>query len=207
MVDRVIAQEYIPGEDNAGWVCGCSFNAASKLLACAIKRKLRMYPPHRGGSTLAVSQSNPELVELCGRIARRLGIVGHCNIEFRRDVRDGRYYYIETNLRFPSNVEFDEASGVPTAWYSYLAAAELPTPEPAPRVEGVVYLDLGLDLCSAWHSRTPPWVLARQYAPILAGRSSGDYFTWDDPAPALWRLWDLATRAAESCRPFPRQQA
>ena len=41
----LLAQEVIPGPDDASWICSCTFDRAHQLLDCSIKRKLRMYPP------------------------------------------------------------------------------------------------------------------------------------------------------------------
>ena len=69
----LLAQEVIPGPDDASWICSCTFDRAHQLLDCSIKRKLRMYPPHYGPSSLAISCSNEELDRVPGR---GVGVVG-----------------------------------------------------------------------------------------------------------------------------------
>ena len=122
ILSTLLAQEVIPGPDTASWVCSCTFDRSHRLLDCSIKQKLRMAPPHFGISTLAVSRSNDAIVELVRKLGAGLAYKGHAGIEFRWDSRDETYKYIELNPRIPANVEFDEATRLPTVWNSYRVA-------------------------------------------------------------------------------------
>lgn len=188
LLPLLIAQEVIPGEDGASWVCSCTFGPSSQLLDCAIKRKIRMAPAHFGPSTIAVSAWNAEVHELTRRIGQALGYVGHAGVEFRQDFRDGLYKYIEINPRIPANVELDEASGVPTVWNSYAACLGRPVSvSGSPQREGVFYVDLLEDIYARLIDQEPLVSIIRHHLTLLRRRRSGQYFAWDDPLPGLLR--------------------
>ena len=189
-----VAQEVIPGEDGASWVCSCTFGPSSELLDCAIKRKIRMAPAHFGPSTIAVSACNAEVHELTRRIGKALGYAGHAGVEFRRDSRDGLYKYIEINPRIPANVEFDDACGVPTVWNTYLVCLGRPAAASGSRQrEGVVYVDLLEDIYARLVDREPLVSITRHHLALLRQRRSGQYFAWDDPLPGI-RRWSRFVR-------------
>ena len=120
----LVVQEVIPGPDEAGWVVSCTFNRAHELLDCAIKRKLRMFPPHFGGSTFAVSASNPAIARPRRRLGKALGSRVTPAIEFRWDHRDRSYKYIELNPRIAPERRVRRFSGLPTAWNTYRASLD-----------------------------------------------------------------------------------
>lgn len=202
----MLAQEIIPGDDDAGWVVSGSFGPRSEMLACAMKRKIRMYPPHFGVSSIAVSEWRQEVADLTRDLAARLNHVGHANFEFRYDYRDGLYKYIEMNPRIQGNVEFDDLSGVPTVWYTYrVALGETVEPWPTPQRDGAIYMDALDDVLGRLHDGELPSSILRHYASFRGARRHGAYFSWDDPVPGMKRLKRfLAERAALAVRRFRR---
>lgn len=189
LLPLLIGQEIIPGGDESGWVASATFDASSKLLACATKRKVRMVPPHFGATSIAVSQWNRELADLTRDLGARIGHVGQANFEFSYDARDGRYKYIEMNPRIPATVIFDEVAGVQTVWNTYLAAIGHP-PDllRAPQRDGVIFLDLAGDLTARWRDGESLGSVVRHHIGLLCRPHCGAYFAWDDPLPGVWRL-------------------
>ncbi|MBS1876750.1 MAG: hypothetical protein JSU00_26285 [Acidobacteria bacterium] len=182
----LIGQEIIPGEDGAGWVVSGSFGPRSEMLACAMKRKVRMYPPHFGVSSIAVSEWNPDLAELTARLGLMLGHVGHANFEYRHDYRDGSYKYIEMNPRIQGNVEFDDDTGVPTAWITYLVALGAAVePWTEPQRDGEYFMDALNDWLGRLHDGESAWSIGRHYLSLRSAPWHGQYFRWSDPLPAL----------------------
>jgi predicted ATP-grasp superfamily ATP-dependent carboligase len=192
----LLAQEVIPGPDSESWICSCTFDEDHQLLDCAVKQKLRAYPAHFGGSTFAISRNNPEIIKLAADLGQRLGYVGHAGIEFRRDPRDNIYKYIELNPRMPANVGFDEASGLPTVWNSYLVAlyGKIDYQKRHQR-EGMIYLDLWYDLGSQLADRRSLLKIIIGYAKIVLKPRNGPYFAWDDPVPGLVAAWQFVVTA------------
>jgi predicted ATP-grasp superfamily ATP-dependent carboligase len=187
----LLAQEVIPGPDDASWICSGTFDEQHRMLDCGIKQKLRALPAHFGGSTLAVSRHNDSILELAEKIGNRLEYVGHAGIEFRWDERDGDYKYIELNPRLPANVGFDEACGLATVWNSYLVSQGLNGERPVRRQkDGVCYLDLKGDLRSAQDDGMSKGKFLREVFGLwLFNRTNGPYFAWDDPIPGIAVAW------------------
>jgi predicted ATP-grasp superfamily ATP-dependent carboligase len=186
-ISILLAQEVIPGPDSASWICSCTYDETHRLLDCGIKQKLRALPAHFGGSTFAVSKSNPEILELARVLGQKLEYVGHAGIEFRWDHRDRQYKYIEWNPRIPANVGFDEACGLPTVWNSYRVAAH-GRAEPRGRAQrdGVYYLDFKGDFFSQRaDGASRGRALLALFSTLVTRRTNGPYFAWDDPAPGI----------------------
>lgn len=198
----LLAQEVIPGPDDASWICSTTFDEEHKLLDCGIKQKLRALPAHFGGSTFALSRRNPEIHELARSLGKKLDYVGHAGIEFRWDMRDDEYKYIELNPRLPANVGFDEASGLPTVWNSYqVALTGHGADTEAHQKEGIYYLDLKGDLFSLLEDNTPKIrALTTLLGLLLCRRTNGPYFAWDDPRPSLAVGWRFLARIFRSVR-------
>lgn len=181
-----VAQEVIPGPDSYSWVCSCTFDRNHELLDCAIKQKLRTNPPHFGGSCYAVSRVNAEILELARALGRKLNYTGHASIEFRWDGRDKCYKYIEVNPRLPENVAFDEACGMPTVWNSYKVSQDgLVSGSRAKQKEGVHYWSITDDFFSLREDKSSNSQILGIFFAMLFKRTSGLYFAWDDPKPAI----------------------
>lgn len=182
-----IAQEVIPGPDNASWICSCTFDLQHRMLECGIKQKIRAWPAHFGGSTCAISKHNSDVLRLAKDIGRKLNYVGHAGIEFRWDYRDEKYKYIELNPRMPANVGFDEACGLSTVWNSYMVAlGESLDGAPMRQRDGIYYLDVRGDLKSMLADGIPKIsILTRLLKLLLFYRTSGPYFEWSDPMPGI----------------------
>ena len=182
----LLAQEVIEGPDSYSWICSCTFDQEFSLLDCGIKQKIRAMPAHFGGSTFAVCRNNDKIVELARELGKRLEYVGHAGIEFRWDDRDQLYKYIELNPRFPANVGFDEACGLPTAWNSYkVSLGDSAICSGIEQDEGIYFVDLPGDLSSLLVDKTPPLKIATTSLALFFKRTSGLYFAWDDPKPGL----------------------
>lgn len=182
----LLAQEVLTGPDSLSWICSCTFDNHHKMLDCGVKQKIRSLPAHFGGSTLAVSRENSQIEQLASDVGAKLDYVGHAGLEFRWDRRDECYRFIELNPRFPANVGFDEACGMPTAWNSYqVSLGRNPANARARQRQGVFFLDWTGDLSSQAADGTPLLKMIWSYLPLLVRRTSGLYFEWGDPLPGL----------------------
>lgn len=200
-LDGFIAQEVVPGADDTLWLCSGTFNHRHELVEGLVKRKIRMSPPHFGVCSFAISASNPTVLELAAKVGKGLRYTGHAALEFKWDLRDGLYKYIELNPRTPASVALDEASGVPTVWNTYrVALGEEVEPAPSRQRDGVVYL---IPLEDMYHrmkdgERLPAILL--HYLRYAFHKRVGPHFAWNDPLPGFVDAWTFVRGLAESRR-------
>jgi predicted ATP-grasp superfamily ATP-dependent carboligase len=73
-----------------------------------------------GSASIVKPVIDPETDTLCDEFLRKLGYVGLCEIELKRDSRDGTLKMIEANPRYSGTGDAAPYSGVPLGWLHYL---------------------------------------------------------------------------------------
>lgn len=98
--DEFVIQEYIEGGADNIYSFHAYLNAHLEPLAYYVGRKIRTYPKESGVSTYIELVEEPEVVRLGLDILKKLNFVGIVKIDFKRDIRRGRFYLLEINPRF-----------------------------------------------------------------------------------------------------------
>jgi D-aspartate ligase len=127
-------QEYVPGPPGNHYFVDGFLDRAGAVAALFVRRRLRMYPPDFGNSTLMVSVPRPEAGAAVDALTRLLAHVAYRGIfsaEFKRDERDGVFRLLEVNVRPWWYVEFAGRCGVDVCRLAYCDALEQ-TVEPVP---------------------------------------------------------------------------
>ncbi len=121
--DEAIVQEYIPGDDSELFFC-FQYYTTGQSLACSLSgRKIRQYPSLCGSTASCEVVCDPEIEKLTTSFFTQIGYVGPCSMEFKRDPRDGSYYFIEPTIgRHDWNNAFAEGNGFPIPYMNYLDA-------------------------------------------------------------------------------------
>jgi D-aspartate ligase len=98
-VSGVIVQEYIPREQAQDWIVHlyCDANSDCRCLFTGVK--VRSWPPHSGASAAAYALANPVLARLSERLCASLGFRGIADLDWRLDLRDGKYKLVDFNPR------------------------------------------------------------------------------------------------------------
>jgi len=117
---NVIAQEIIEGPDTAKRVYVSCYDRGGRRIANAMFRELRCTPVCFGPATVSEPVVDPETDEVCDRWLRNLGYSGICEIEMKRDSRDGRVKLIEANPRLTGGGDAAPYAGVDVCWIHYL---------------------------------------------------------------------------------------
>jgi hypothetical protein len=73
-----------------------------------------------GSATLVEPVDDPETDRLCDNFLRRLGYVGVCEIELKRDSRTGEVKLIEVNPRYSGTGDAAPYLGLDLSWLNYL---------------------------------------------------------------------------------------
>ena len=161
---RPLVQEFVPGGEDALYTLGTYVSADGEALGLFCGRKLRQAPPVVGSCRVAEAVWVDEVVEQGLAFVRALEYRGICQVEFKRDARDGAFRLIEINPR-PWNwhglaaacgvdvirLAYDDLSGMrpPVArmtgegkrWAITLLGRTRPAPQRPPYVDAVFARD------------------------------------------------------------------
>lgn len=120
---EMIAQEWIEGGDSDVYFC-LQYRPQSAPPISFVGRKICQWPPLVGGTASCMSASSvrDELVEMTDAFFERVGFVGMGSMEYKRDVRDGRFYMVEPTVgRTDYQEEVATLNGVNIPYAAYCA--------------------------------------------------------------------------------------
>lgn len=95
----LLAQEYIPGGGGNQFSLAAFRDADGHLRGLGARRK-RQYPPGVGTATYVETTDPSDMIEPSRRLLDEIDYVGVCEVEFKRDSRDGKLMLLEVNPRF-----------------------------------------------------------------------------------------------------------
>lgn len=113
-------QEIIAGPDTAKLVYFSCYDRDGNRTARAMFRELRCQPEGFGCASVCEACVDDEADALCDQFLRRVGCRGLCEIELKRDSRDGAVKMIEANPRLSGSGDAAAYVGVDLAWIHYL---------------------------------------------------------------------------------------
>jgi len=117
---HIIVQEIIQGPDTAKRVYLSCYDGRSRRIANALFRELRCDPVGFGPATVSEPVVDTETDVVCDRFLRSIGYAGICEIEMKRDARDGQIKLIEANPRLSGGGDAAPHAGVDLCWLHYL---------------------------------------------------------------------------------------
>lgn len=142
---EVVVQEVIQGPDTAKSVYLSCYGKTGERLGYCVLRQLRTDPINFGSASLVEPLSDPEADAVCDRFLRSLGYVGLCEIELKRDVRDGKLMMIEANPRYSVTSDAAAYLGVDLGWLHYLDLIGQPVTPVEPEVRDFRHIVLRRD--------------------------------------------------------------
>ncbi|MFI6445779.1 ATP-grasp domain-containing protein [Kitasatospora sp. NPDC050543] len=155
----VLAQEYLPGEQAEDWFTHLCCGPGGEPRTLFTGLKLRSWPPEQGVTTRARALPNPELAALTADLCRSIGYSGVADLDWRLDLRDGRYKLVDFNPRTGAQFRlFETEDGVDVLRALHLSLTGRPVPQGAQlsRSFAVGQLDLMSTAVTAWRERRPP---------------------------------------------------
>lgn len=189
-------QEWIPGDPTMTYLIDGFVDGAGHISTMVARRRIRMDPPRLANTCSDVTIPLAE-VEACLPALRRLleGVRyrGIFNVEFKFDVRDGRFKIIEVNPRPFWLIGHIAQAGADLPWMSYLdaqgVALTAPTPYQVGRYGMYEIPDATAIARALANGRRPKGPLG---GPWLRGDRA--LFWWQDPLPAVAGVGQIATR-------------
>jgi predicted ATP-grasp superfamily ATP-dependent carboligase len=117
---RTIAQEIIEGPDTDKRVYVACYDHAGRRTGHALFRELRCDPMDFGPASVSEPVADPDTDAVCDHFLRSIGYSGICEIEMKRDTRDGQIKLIEANPRLTGGGDAAPYAGVDVCWLHYL---------------------------------------------------------------------------------------
>jgi predicted ATP-grasp superfamily ATP-dependent carboligase len=117
---EVVAQEIIAGGDDAKYCYLSVYGKDSRRLGYCVVHELRASEVLFGSGSLVEPVIDPEIAVICDTFLRGIGYVGICEIEVKRDTRDGAVRLIEANPRYSVTADSAYYAGVDIGWLHYL---------------------------------------------------------------------------------------
>ncbi len=193
-----VLQDYIPGPPTEHVFIDGFVDRTGVVRAVFARRRLRMFPPDFGNSTLTVSIAPEEAVgaiEGVTQLLTGLGYRGIFSAEFKRDPRDGEFKILEVNSRPWWYIGFAAHCGVDVTLMAYRDALGLPVAQSRGYAVG--------ERCVLLPQEIRAYFLTRQKGDLAFGAwlrswagATPSVLAWDDPLPALSLPSFLARRRA-----------
>lgn len=120
--------EWIPGPDHLLASYYTYIDREGQPLFHFTKKVIRRFPKNEGLSSYHITDWDPEVAELGLRFLTGINFRGLANVEFKRDLRDGRLKLVECNARFTAPQELFVRCGLDTASLVYNHLVGLPIP-------------------------------------------------------------------------------
>jgi len=195
----IIVQEYLPPEHSRDWIVHvyCAEDSDCPVLFTGLK--VRSWPPQAGVTARAYSVTNPELAALAARFCAEIGFRGIADLDWRLDLRDGRYKLVDFNPRVGNQFRlFENEAAVDVVRAQHLDLTGRPVPR-ADQVEGKRIIVEHVDVPAHFAYRRLPC------GPVQSGSAelTSTELAWlagDDPLPFFVMLGHVALAALAQLR-------
>lgn len=190
---ELVLQEVIEGPDTAKFVYMSCYGLDRRRLGSCVVRELRTTPINFGSASVVEPAVDESVDALCDGFLRAAGYAGLCEIELKRDTRDGQVKMIEANPRYSVTADAAPYAGVDLGWLHYLDLIGQPVVEVRPDGRDFRHVVLEREfhtLASYRRAGLLPWKsLLQSYRPPVA------FFDFD------WRDWRVTARTLKTlCR-------
>jgi D-aspartate ligase len=191
VASEVVLQELIEGPDTAKMVYLSCYSKEGRRLGWGVVKQLRTAPILFGSASVVEPVMDAEAADLCDRFLRSIDYRGLCEIEIKRDSRDGRVMLIEANPRFSVTADAAQFMGVDVGWIHYQDLAGVHLEEASPRDSDFRHIVLRRDFeCIPSYLSAGLWT----WGQILKSYRRPVYFfdlDWRDVRVCLDTVWDL----------------
>ena len=145
---EMVIQEMIEGPDSAKLVYLSCYDRGSRRIGHSVMRQVRTDPIYFGSASLVEPIPDEDAATLCDQFLRKLHYVGICEIELKRDTRDGRVKMIEANPRYSVTADAATYAGVDLGWLHYLELIDQPVVPAEPNGKPFRHICLFRDFAS-----------------------------------------------------------
>ena len=182
--EEILIQEIIPGDGKQQYSF-CAFCRNGQVHSSLVARRLRQHPREFGrAATYVESIEMPLVEELSERFIKSINYYGLIEIEFKHDLRDGRYKLLDVNARTWGFHSMGSVAGVDFPYLLFADQMGLPI-EPCHGLASVGWLRLITDLPTVFLDLLGGHLSARSYIKSLRNTRIESVFCKEDPLPSL----------------------
>jgi len=185
--DLILVQEMIPGSGGSqfSFAALCS---EGKTIASLTARRTRQYPIDFGYSSSFVETMDvPEIVAPSERLLAAIGYTGIVEVEYKFDLRDGRYKLLDINPRLWTWSPLGGRAGIDFPYLLWKMMQGMPLAEQkAPA--GVRWVRMSTDIPAAFQEILRGRLNLHSYLRSLRGPLQFALVSADDPLPGLMDL-------------------
>ena len=189
----VMLCDWIPGPDSQLCSYYTYVDDAGQRLAEFTKFVTRRHPQYFGGGVFHGTSWQPNVAETGRRFVASIGMKGICNIEFKRDLRDGSLKVIESNPRMTAAQELLVRCGLDFAELTYrdLTNQEVQVTNGEDYRYGQTYWYPRTDFAAFRAMRKKKEMTWPQWIRQVSRRHVYPYFKLNDPMPTIVRIFRL----------------
>jgi predicted ATP-grasp superfamily ATP-dependent carboligase len=184
--DGYIVQEIIQGPENNIWMYAGYIG--KNIAAHFTGHKIRQVPRNFGITTLGISEENKEIINLSDRLFKECGYKGFFDIEFKKDIKDEKYKFIEINSRICAFNQLGVSSGINLPYIAYNDLSGRKNVINQQR-DGVLWISIVDDFitCVKYYSKDNKYILFDWFKNTFKADSYAD-FNSKDIAPFVWEI-------------------
>ena len=191
--DKGVLQEIIWGGDGYIYVCAGYFNRSGDPLALYTGRKIRQHLPDYGVTCCGESVYVPELIQVSTDFMKKLNYWGLASVEFTRDRKTGKYYFLEINARsyYHNSLFLTCGINLPYAAYQDIVSGGSVEVPKQKQKEGIIWIDFDRDVGSFWRKfKKGELGFGEWIGSVVRARSFG-VFAADDWGPFRYNTMHL----------------
>lgn len=130
----MIVQEWIDGLDSDIYFCLQYVGENGETIMSFPGRKIRSWPPNIGGTASCTAdwESESMLTEITAKFFSAVGFSGMGSMEYKRDIRDGKFYMVEPTVGrtdFQEEIATINGFNLPLAAFCYELGLPIPVPK------------------------------------------------------------------------------
>lgn len=117
---KLVVQEVIEGPDTAKLCYISCYGRSGVRLGSCVVRQVRTDPIYFGSASVVEPVDDIEADQVSDQFLQSIGYSGICELELKRDTRDGEVKLIEANPRYSVTSDAAPHTGVDIGWLHYL---------------------------------------------------------------------------------------
>ncbi|MDO9087619.1 MAG: hypothetical protein Q7U53_15530 [Anaerolineaceae bacterium] len=182
---RMIIQEMIPGPDENLAYISFYLNRHSIPLAIFAGKKIRTLPIGFGSASYVRSFQDSELEQVALQLLSRSKYQGFGGLEFKKDIRDGKYKLVEFNTRFGMWDGLAVRCGVDTPYISYQDILGKAIEPQLTYKSNIIWVDWQKDVRAFWMYHKQKNHTFFQWIKSLQGEKMWAIYSFEDWRPGV----------------------